>query len=173
MQSVVRRTARAVWRVKHTVALRVGPGTEFSCNLSLPSNYLSNQALLVKLLETWTYEGYIRWLQGVQRFSAILNFVIVYANILLATGIQIQYTTRRDYFIDLLADEFELRASIGSHAHGVWNGCTIYNANIKGKSFGLMSEKRPTAPKAQFSFVPPAAGMFVWVQSTPLNDWRL
>ncbi|TFY78193.1 hypothetical protein EWM64_g5817 [Hericium alpestre] len=99
------------------------------------------QSLVAKLLESWTYEGYIRWLRG----------------------LRMQYKLRRDLFVDLLSDEFDLRESVGTRAQGPWERCTVYTAYAKprGRALPWMSEKH--AAKPLFSFVPPSSGMFVWV----------
>ncbi|KAH7930638.1 PLP-dependent transferase [Leucogyrophana mollusca] len=88
-----------------------------------------SQALVIKLLTEWRYEGYIRWLQG----------------------LGVEYRQRRDFFLDCLAEEFHLRITPASG--GVWGGTDVYTATAK----------RGEKPGVMFSFVPPTAGMFVWM----------
>jgi len=96
------------------------------------------QALVVQLLNTWKPDGYIRWLRGLGQ----------------------QYTDRRDHFIDLLHAKFHIRASVSEHSY--WKGCTVYDAYPKTGDF---SEKYGTFGQTKhFSFVAPAAGMFVWLK---------
>ncbi|KAI0310919.1 PLP-dependent transferase [Amylostereum chailletii] len=96
------------------------------------------QALIMKLLETWTFDGYVRWLQGIRT----------------------QYKLRRDFFVDLFGEAFELQTSAG--ATGPWAGCKVYTAYAKAQGGLFVREKAPR--KALFSFVPPSAGMFVWIK---------
>ena len=83
-----------------------------------------------------------------------------------------QYQLRRDLFVDLLAEEFELVQAPGTRAQGAWHGRAVYTAYPKRSppARGLLSfgEKAGAGGGAVrrplFSFVPPAAGMFVWVK---------
>lgn len=112
------------------------------------------QSLVTKLLLTWKYDGYVRWLRG----------------------LRIQYGLRRDLFIDILSEEFDLHASVGSASMGAWSGQTVYTAYAKPKStslfgsaMGMMSEKRAlietrSQSRRLLSFVAPSSGMFVWVR---------
>ncbi|KII94834.1 hypothetical protein PLICRDRAFT_193623 [Plicaturopsis crispa FD-325 SS-3] len=100
------------------------------------------QAVVAKVITSWKYEGYIRWLQG------------------LGT----QYTLRRDHFIDCLADEFHLQRAPGG-GQGVWGGSDIYIASQKPSRWNNLSEKYASASrKPMFSFVPPTSGMFLWIK---------
>lgn len=69
---------------------------------------------------------------------------------------------RRDLIIDCFAEEFDLDIS-PRLAVGVWEGCDVFIASEKvlGRE---MSEKKVFGRKQYFSFVPPAAGMFLWVR---------
>lgn len=112
------------------------------------------QSLVTKLLLTWKYDGYVRWLRG----------------------LRIQYALRRDLFIDTLNEEFDLQATVGSASMSTWSGQTVYTAYAKPKStslfgnaMGMMSEKKAlidTRVQNQrlLSFVAPSSGMFVWVR---------
>ncbi|KAF7792821.1 hypothetical protein EIP86_003921 [Pleurotus ostreatoroseus] len=97
------------------------------------------QSLIGKLLTTWQYDGYVRWLHG----------------------LAVEYTARRDHFIDCIADEFHLQKA-PSVAHGVWAGCDVFEAYEKPKG-SQMTEKFATRTK-YFSFVPPTSGMFIWIK---------
>ncbi|KAG1753995.1 pyridoxal phosphate-dependent transferase [Suillus paluster] len=98
------------------------------------------QAVIAKILMHWTYDGYIRWLRGLRT----------------------EYQQRRDFFIDCLAEEFHLQA-VPAIA-GVWQDCIVYRASSKVKKSSSISEKYPGRNRTMFSFVPPAAGMFVWMK---------
>ncbi|KAJ3558312.1 hypothetical protein NM688_g998 [Phlebia brevispora] len=95
------------------------------------------QSLITKLLTTWKYDGYVRWLHG----------------------LAVEYKSRRDYFIDCLADEFHLKSN-QAIAEGIWAGCDVLEAY--GKCDGMV-EKYSLGTK-YFSFVPPTSGMFVWIK---------
>ncbi|KAI0921014.1 hypothetical protein AcW1_004869 [Taiwanofungus camphoratus] len=95
------------------------------------------QSLITKLLMTWKYDGYVRWLHG----------------------LAVQYKTRRDFFIDCLADEFHLESSPSDL--GVWRGHDIYTAYARPSRQLLILEKGYGVK--MFSFVPPTSGMFIWV----------
>ncbi|KAG1874474.1 pyridoxal phosphate-dependent transferase [Suillus subalutaceus] len=98
------------------------------------------QAVVTKILMHWTYDGYIRWLRGLRT----------------------EYQQRRDFFIDCLAEEFHLHAVPA--VAGVWEGCTVYQASSKVKKSTSMTEKYSARDRTMFSFVPPVAGMFVWMK---------
>lgn len=72
-----------------------------------------------------------------------------------------EYRSRRDFFIDSLADEFHLQKSLS--VQGFWAGCDVLDAYSKPKSGVHASEKFSVK---YFSFVPPTSGMFIWVSST-------
>jgi aromatic amino acid aminotransferase I len=76
------------------------------------------------------------------------------------SGLQTQYQQRRNFFIDCLAEEFHLRPVPA--AAGIWQGCIAYEASSQVKSTTI-TEKHTTRNRTMFSFVPPVAGMFVWV----------
>jgi aromatic amino acid aminotransferase I len=98
------------------------------------------QAIITKILTHWTYDGYIRWLRGLRT----------------------EYQQRRDFFIDCLAEEFHLH--VVPAAAGVWEGCIVYQASSKVKKSTRMTEKYSARNRTMFSFVPPVAGMFVWMR---------
>jgi hypothetical protein len=77
------------------------------------------------------------------------------------SGLRTEYQQRRDFFIDCLAEEFHLH--VVPAAAGVWEGCIVYQASSKVKKSTRMTEKYSARNRTMFSFVPPVAGMFVWV----------
>lgn len=94
------------------------------------------QSLVAKLLQTWKYDGYVRWLHG----------------------LAVEYKHRRDYLVKCFAEEFQLERSYTEQ--GVWAGCEVYGAFAKPNT-AVMSEKSALGKK-MFSFVPPSSGMFIW-----------
>ncbi|KAJ7498959.1 pyridoxal phosphate-dependent transferase [Mycena latifolia] len=98
------------------------------------------QALVTASLLEWGYEGYIRWLKA----------------------LRLQYTMRRDFFVDCLAEEFQLTVAPGT---AMSEGCQVYSGFAKPKRnlTGYFNEKVPMS-NALFSFVPPTSGMFVWIK---------
>jgi aromatic amino acid aminotransferase I len=102
--------------------------TQNPCGLS--------QALVMALLTQWTFDGYIRWLRG----------------------LRMQYKLRRDFFVDCLAEEFELLPAPGTSS----SNPVLLHAYPRGSGGGVsLDEKRIVRPL--LSFVPPSSGMFVWV----------
>ncbi|GHJ84349.1 hypothetical protein NliqN6_0751 [Naganishia liquefaciens] len=101
------------------------------------------QALVAKLLaDTWKYDGYIRWLRGIK-----------------AT-----YAMRRDWMCDLFESVFHLEfdQTLTLSPHIKW--VTAYERTISGMGGLVMDEKKGyKSKKALVSFVPPTAGMFVWL----------
>lgn len=67
---------------------------------------------------------------------------------------------RRDTFIDLIHEIFDIRRSIGTE--GAWAGCEVWTAHPKVSNSQRMSEK--FSRKAMFSFITPTSGMFVWMK---------
>jgi len=101
-----------------------------------------SQAFVMALLAQWTFDGYIRWLRGLRA----------------------QYRHRRDIFVDCLMDEFDLSPTRASTipVPGAWAAAageqTMVLAAYRRNS--VQKEKR----RPLMSFVPPSAGMFVWVE---------
>jgi len=102
-----------------------------------------SQAFVMALLSQWTFDGYIRWLRGLRT----------------------QYRLRRDFFVDCLMDEFDLspiRAS-AIPVPGAWAAAggeqTVVFAAYP---HGSMQKEKTTRPL--MSFVPPLAGMFLWME---------
>ena len=59
-----------------------------------------------------------------------------------------------------MVDEFQFRTSVSTS--GAFSGCVVYTASAKPKRFE-MTEKF-ASDKELFSFVPPSAGMFLWLK---------
>ena len=76
-------------------------------------------------------------------------------------GLAVEYKTRRDFFIDCFADEFELESARAVSA-GVWAGANVVEAYSKIPA-GRVTDKSAIRTK-YFSFVPPTSGMFIWVR---------
>ena len=74
-----------------------------------------------------------------------------------------EYTARRDHFIDFLADEFQLELT-PRHDVPAWQGCEVYTATDK--IISADNEKQIFGRTRYFSFVPPSSGMFIWVYFT-------
>ncbi|KAJ7591099.1 pyridoxal phosphate-dependent transferase [Mycena floridula] len=96
------------------------------------------QVMVTSLLMSWQYTGYMRWLKA----------------------LRVQYTQRRDYFLDCLIDNFDL--SVFPATEGYREGCDVYHASFKTKGFSRRLSEKPSP--TIFSFVPPNAGMFVWLK---------
>ncbi|KAF7352816.1 Aminotran-1-2 domain-containing protein [Mycena venus] len=101
------------------------------------------QSLVTATLQEWGYEGYIRWLKA----------------------LRLQYTMRRDFFVDCLAEEFQLTVAPGTTG-SMWEGSQVYRGFAKPQRSltGYFNEKAPTMSNPMISFVPPTSGMFVWLK---------
>jgi aromatic amino acid aminotransferase I / 2-aminoadipate transaminase len=95
------------------------------------------QSLAAALLSHWTFDGYIRWLRGLRG----------------------QYKWRRDFFVDCLAEEFDLIPTPPSAISG-----GLAAATAGGDHTVLSAYRRGEKSRRVLSFVPPSAGMFVWVE---------
>jgi aromatic amino acid aminotransferase I len=97
-----------------------------------------SQTLVIGLIAQWTFEGYVRWLRGLRS----------------------QYSHRRDFLVDSLAEEFDLFPAPASAVPGAWAA--------DGQVVAFSAYPRGCAPNEKIrpllSFVPPSSGMFVWVQ---------
>jgi aromatic amino acid aminotransferase I len=93
------------------------------------------------------------------RYVSMLSSSILKTNVCL--GINTQYLMRRDQFIKCLGESFEVTSS-SQHATGMWEGCDVLVASEK--IVGPLDEKRIFGRQQYFSFVPPAAGMFIWMK---------
>jgi len=97
------------------------------------------QALVMGLLAQWTFEGYVRWLRGIRT----------------------QYKLRRDFFIDCLSDEFDLFPTPASAIPGAW---AASGDNVMALSGYVRGSTKKEKTRRLLSFVPPTAGMFVWIE---------
>ncbi|KAJ6484992.1 pyridoxal phosphate-dependent transferase [Mycena vitilis] len=123
-------------------AERLERASETSTQAPCGFGQASSSSLVTATLLEWGYEGYIRWLKG----------------------LRLQYTMRRDFFVDCLTEEFQLAVTAGTS--GMFEGCQVYHGFAKPKRSltGYFNEKTPTIGNALFSFVPPTSGMFVWLK---------
>lgn len=71
-------------------------------------------------------------------------------------GLAIEYRSRRDFFIDTIAEEFHTKQSTSFNP--TWAGMDVHECSLKPQG---MLEK--ASYKKMFSFVPPTSGMFIWV----------
>ena len=95
------------------------------------------QTLVMALLTQWTFDGYIRWL----------------------CGLRTQYRHRRDFFLDCLAEEFELLPEPGTASGGPVDLLCAYPRRRSGSL-----EEKTRSVRPLLSFVPPSSGMFVWMK---------
>ncbi|PPQ94958.1 hypothetical protein CVT25_003930 [Psilocybe cyanescens] len=98
-----------------------------------PSGF--SQVLITKTLISWQATGYLQWLKG----------------------LGVEYTRRRNYFIDGLLDKFHLE--LASTPQTLFPGSVRYIASDRSGYFNEKGSRKPL-----FSFVPPSSGMFVWLQ---------
>lgn len=144
-----------------TFSKTVAPGSRigwFTCNPQFAERILRGQesstqapcgfgsVLITKMLTTWGFDGYVRWLRGIG-----------------AT-----YRMRRDWMCDLFAQEFDLQDDPS-------NVVAILDGRIKGVTgYAKSQSTKWDEKKAQLgvvghgktpliSFVPPTAGMFVFL----------
>ncbi|KAH8118799.1 PLP-dependent transferase [Phellopilus nigrolimitatus] len=102
------------------------------------------QSIVAQLLtKQWGFAGYVRWLRGLRT----------------------EYTHRRDFFVDALCTQFDVRSAYVGQ--GAWAGCTALVARPRLPSKGKGVDEKTAfgaEEKPLFSFVPPSAGMFVWLK---------
>lgn len=75
-------------------------------------------------------------------------------------GLREEYKLRRDFFVDCLAEEFDLIPTPPSAIPDGWA-----SAAAGGDYMVLSAYRRGEKSRPLLSFVPPSAGMFVWVES--------
>lgn len=75
------------------------------------------------------------------------------------SGLGVEYTRRRNYFIDGLLDKFHLE--LASTPQTLFPGSVRYIASDRSGYFNEKGSRKPL-----FSFVPPSSGMFVWVSQS-------
>ncbi|GJJ11574.1 hypothetical protein Clacol_005809 [Clathrus columnatus] len=90
----------------------------------------------------WGMEKYIRWLQGLQG----------------------EYTLRRDFVVDKIHELFDVSPAIGVKAT-FGAGLPVMTAYLKEPVSSTMEKYQATNSKTPlFSFIPPTAGMFLWIK---------
>ncbi|GJJ07013.1 hypothetical protein Clacol_001211 [Clathrus columnatus] len=105
-----------------------------------------SQSIIVQLItKQWGMKKFIRWLQGLQG----------------------EYTSRRDFMVDTLYELFDVAPATGEAA-AFGAGLPVMTAYLKEPTNTItsISEKyKAVASKTPlFSFIPPTAGMFVWIK---------
>ena len=104
------------------------------------------QVLFMALVSQWTFDGYVRWLRGLRT----------------------QYKHRRDFFVDCLADEFDLFPTPTSAVSSKWAEATASGDHtftvLSAYARGSNSTNEKTTRRRLLSFVPPSSGMFVWLE---------
>ncbi|KAJ7590496.1 pyridoxal phosphate-dependent transferase [Mycena floridula] len=129
--------------LKYTIA----PGSRlgwFTCNPILQGEISTQapcgfgQVMVISLLMNWQYTGYMRWLKA----------------------LRVQYMQRWDYFLDCLIDNFDLKVFPATEDYR--EESDVYHASFKTKGPSRRSSEKPSP--TIFSFVPPNAGMFVWLK---------
>ena len=103
------------------------------------------QAFYMALISQWTFDGYVRWLRGLRA----------------------QYRHRRDFFVDCLADEFDLISTPAPAVSSRWASATVVSDHTFMVLFayawgGSVHEKTMWHPL--LSFMPPSSGMYVWLE---------
>lgn len=118
-----------------------------------PSGFVT--AMTTAMLNKYTFDGYIRWLRGIK-----------------AT-----YRMRRNWLCDTFEDVFQLEYEENTNGvitnqyvrevfPGMGRGVTCYAQPIAGSAERRWDEKRGVESlrgPALVSFIPPTAGMFVWL----------
>lgn len=125
--------------------------------------------MVTKLLLTWKFDGYVRWLRGLRYWFAYLYSC---SHTFDTPGIRFQYKLRRDLFLDIISEEFDLSTSTVYSSIGAWSGCTVYTAYARPKASTLLSpvtgsNEKTRERKRMLSFVAPSSGMFLWVSVQP------
>ena len=93
------------------------------------------------ITQEWGLDGYFRWLQG----------------------LRFQYKARRDLILDLLTTHFKVKKQVLEIMPGIWQlGYKGYNHPSTVKGFFSSEEK--VSGNHLVSFVPPTAGMFIWIR---------
>lgn len=107
------------------------------------------------MLNKYTFDGYIRWLRGIKAL----------------------YRMRRNWLCDTFEDEFHLEFEENTNGvitnqnvrevfKGLGRGVTCYAKPVPGSAARRWDEKRgidSLRGPALVSFIPPTAGMFVWL----------
>lgn len=113
-----------------------------------PSGFAT--AMTITMLNTWGWDGYMRWLRGIKA----------------------AYKMRRDWMCDALADQFHLEFDDGAlnplvrDTAGLGRGFTAYAKHPTGSAEAKWDEKRGVVSSRGTplcSFIPPTAGMFIFL----------
>lgn len=118
-----------------------------------PSGFVT--AMTTAMLHKYTFDGYIRWLRGIKAL----------------------YRMRRNWLCDTFEDEFHLEFEENTNGvitnqmvrevfEGMGRGVTCYAKPAAGSAQKRWDEKRgidSVRGPALVSFIPPTAGMFVWL----------
>lgn len=104
------------------------------------------KSIVAQLLSKhWGFKDLIRWLQGLQT----------------------QYTLRRDFIVDCIFEEFDVQPASDPRLLEMFGSklavFTAYKKTVKGSKPEVQEKARQRTKTPLFSFVPPSAGMFVWV----------
>ncbi|KAJ9112336.1 hypothetical protein QFC19_000756 [Naganishia cerealis] len=113
------------------------------------------QAMVTKLLaETWKYDGYIRWLRGIKATYAMRR------DWMQELIMSIIPSSKCDLFESVFHLEFDQTLALSPYIKWV----TAFERTVPGMNGAIMDEKRGfKSKKPVVSFVPPTAGMFVWL----------
>lgn len=79
--------------------------------------------------------------------------------LVVSSALRIQYSQRRDFLVDCLIKEFDVHPATGTA--NFRQNAVVYYASLKQKRFFMQEKHSPTV----LSFIPPTAGMFVWVNT--------
>jgi len=113
----------------------------------------------------WGYDGYIRWLRGIKATYAMRrDWMVCVRRPLASTGAQAIDYTLLSFQCDLLESSFHLefnqRIPVSQHIKWI----TAYEKTSPGMGGTILDEKQGyKSAKPLVSFVPPSAGMFVWL----------
>lgn len=147
-----------------------------------------SQAIIGSILSQWGQDGFVRWLRYVELFYFVeltstqhpvpLRTPIPCNYPCASRGLRGNYRMRRDWTLDLICDNFDVREEI-SGGYPVFVAYTKAKNNlidgVAGSDEGheyqydqkreLLQEKRGhTASRPLLRFVPPSAGMFLWLE---------
>lgn len=101
-----------------------------------------HKALVIQLItKHWGMEKFFRWLQGIQG----------------------EYTSRRDFLVDSIYELFDVLPATGERA-ALGAGLSVMTAYSKDSTTPKLSSEKYHTKTPLFSFIPPTAGMFIWVR---------
>lgn len=111
------------------------------------------QSLITKLLLTWKYEGYVKWVQSL----SLLRHLVIVDHSLLFIELSQKYKAKRDFFLDCLADEFNFQI-LSAEEDITWAGSNIYlvSEKLSLRDGAQTIENVPVKRRTLFSFVPPS-----------------